>query len=235
MSSKSATSLSKGELIVRRIGLITALALSFALTCAVPAIAQQGVAVSLRNGTSNPAACRPASTNVFLNRTTGAINFCSATNTWLPADRAVARLILAGDVSTAADTVLVDLTGMTFTAAAGKTYLVTINGTATAAANTTGFGFGVNCAQAPVLVSLSGSSQLANTGTSDAWSAIANNAIVGTTSGIPTNATNVPTVGGGVIRAHAATAGTCTFRFRSETTAVATAKAGTVIVVTQVD
>ena len=147
----------------------------------------------------------------------------------------VTRLVLAGDVSTGANTTLVDLTGMTFTATGGKTYTIEIRGTINAAANTTGHGFGVNCAQTPVLVSLSGSSQLADTGTSTAWSAIANDAIVAATSGMPTNATNVPSIGGGVIRAHATTSGTCTFRFRSETTAVTTAKAGTVITITQVD
>lgn len=144
-------------------------------------------------------------------------------------------LVLAGDVSTGANTTLVDLTGMAFTADAAGKYKIEIWGVMQSAAATTGYGIGINCAQTPVLVALTGSSQLANTGTVSAWSAIANNAIVGVTSGIPTGATNVPTHGGGVLIAHATSSGTCTFRLRSETTAVATMKANSLIVVRKVN
>lgn len=80
-------------------------------------------------------------------------------------------------------------------------------------------------------VALGGASQLANTGTVTSWSAIANNAIVGVTSGIPVNATNVPVHGGGLLVAHATVAGTCIFRLRSETTAVATMVANSTFIV----
>lgn len=172
---------------------------------------------------------------------TSKLLYDTATNAWscgtdqTGAGGSATHLVLAGDVSTGANVTLVDLTGMAFTADAGGVYEVALFGLVSSPVATTGFGFGVNCAQAPVLVALTGTSQLANTGTSSTWSAIANNAIVGVTSGTPTAGTIVPTHGGGMIRAHASSAGTCTFRFRSETTAVTTAKANTTITVTKVN
>lgn len=144
-------------------------------------------------------------------------------------------LRLAGNVSTGANTTLVDLTGMSFTADAGGIYAIDIKGMVQSPANTTGYGIGINCAQTPVAVALGGASQLANTGTVSSWSAIANNAIVGVTSGVPTNATNVPVHGGGVLVAHATVAGTCIFRLRSETTAVTTMMANSLFLVRKVN
>jgi hypothetical protein len=46
-----------------------------------PALAQSQ-AWSLRNGTSDPAACRSNSLNVFFNTTSGALKLCTALNTW---------------------------------------------------------------------------------------------------------------------------------------------------------
>ena len=143
--------------------------------------------------------------------------------------------ILAGQVATGADVNLVDITGVAFTAAAAGVYTVQITGAVNNAAATTGYGIGINCAQAPQSVWLTGTSQLANTGTVSTWSAIANNAIAGVTSGVPTNGTDVPVNGGGLIKAHATTAGTCTFRLRSETTAVARLQAGSVFIVRKVN
>lgn len=144
-------------------------------------------------------------------------------------------LRLAGNVSTGANTTLVDLAGMSFTADAGGIYVIDIAAILQSPANTTGYGIGINCAQAPVTVSLGGSSQLANTGTVSSWSSIANNAIVGVTSGVPTNATNVPTTGNGILVAHATNSGTCIFRLRSETTAVTTMMANSVFLVRKVN
>lgn len=144
-------------------------------------------------------------------------------------------LRLAGDVSTGANTTLVDLTGMSFTADAGGIYSIEVRGIVNNAAATTGYGVGINCAQAPVTVALGGASQLANTGTVSSWSAIANNAIAGVTSGIPSANTNVPVHGGGILVAHAANAGTCIFRLRSETTAVARMMANSLFLVRKVN
>jgi hypothetical protein len=144
-------------------------------------------------------------------------------------------LVLGSQVSTGANTTLVDLTGMSFTADADGLYKVTIFAAINNAAATTGFGIGVNCAQATQTVWMTGTTQLANTGTVTTWSAIANNAIVGVTSGLPTANADVPTHGGGLIKAHATTSGTCIFRLRSETTAVARMQAGSTFVVKKVN
>lgn len=144
-------------------------------------------------------------------------------------------LTLASNVATGANVTPVNLTGMSFTYVAGGIYRVDIYATVQSAAATTGHGFGVNCTTAPVLVSLAGGSQLANTGTGTNWSAIANNAIVGVTSGLPSANTNVMSLGGGILRMNASTGGTCQFIFRSETTAVTTCMANTVIMVTKVN
>lgn len=130
-------------------------------------------------------------------------------------------LTLASQISTGANTTPVSLTGMAFTADAGGIYQVSILAAINNAAATTGYGIGVNCAQVPQGMWLTGTSQLANTGTVSGWQAIANNAIVGVTSGVPTANTDVVVSGGGLIRAHATVAGTCTFIFRSEVAAVA--------------
>ena len=150
------------------------------------------------------------------------------------ADPFTAKLVLAGNIATGANTTPVNLTGMSFSYIAASTYAINIYGIVQAAAATTGHGFGVNCTSAPVIVSLAGSHQLANTGTWTGWSSVANNAIAGVTSGRPGTTINLMSVGGGVLRTHATTAGTCQFIFRSETTAVTTCMAGTVITVMKV-
>lgn len=150
-------------------------------------------------------------------------------------DPYTAKLIQASNVATGANVTPVNLTGMSFAYAAGGVYRIDIYGTVQAAAATTGHGFGVNCTSAPVLVSLSGGTILANTGTGTCWSAIANNAIVGVTSGLPSANTNVMSLGGGILVMNASTGGTCQFIFRSETTAVTTCMANTVIMITRVN
>lgn len=46
------------------------------------ALAQGGVAISLRNGAANPLQCQPKSLNVFLNTATSTLSICTAANTW---------------------------------------------------------------------------------------------------------------------------------------------------------
>ncbi len=149
-------------------------------------------------------------------------------------DPFTAKLILAGNVATGANVTPVNLTGMSFAYEANSTYVIDVYGIVQAAAATTGHGFGVNCTTAPVIVSLYGSTQLANSGTCTGWSSVANNAIAGVTSGRAGTTINAMSVGGGVLRTHATTAGTCQFIFRSETTAVTTCMAGSVITVMKV-
>lgn len=142
--------------------------------------------------------------------------------------------ITASQISTGADTNLVDIIGTTFTADAAGIYTIQIYGAINNAANTTGYGIGIDCAQTPVLIWMTGTSQLADTGTVSSWESIADNAIVGVTSGVPTNATDTPVTGGGMLKAHATVAGTCIFRLRSETTAVARLQSGSVFIVRKI-
>lgn len=143
-------------------------------------------------------------------------------------------LRLASSVSTGANTTLVDLTGMTFSYEANSTYRINFYMNVTAAAATTGHGFGINCSTAPSVVALNGTTVLANTGTSSTWQAIANNAVVGVTSGIPTANAVTPSMGQGVLTT-GGTAGTATFRFRSEVAAVTTCTANSVITVLKIN
>lgn len=184
-------------------------------------------------GDQNLSTLATKATTITINGTTQDL---SANRTWtVTADPYVARLVQAGNVATGANVTPVNLTGMSFAYVAGGIYRVDIYGTVQAGAATTGHGFGVNCTTAPVLVSLSGGTILANTGTGTCWSAIANNAIVGVTSGLPSTNTNVMSLGGGILVMNASTGGTCQFIFRSETTAVTTCMANTVILITKVN
>ena len=166
--------------------------------------------------------------------TANSTTFLRGDSTWVTAPSVDTVLRLTGNVSTAANTTLVDITAMSFTADAAGIYQIETYTTHQSPAASTGFGIGINCAQTPVLVSLTGTSQLANAGTATTWSSIANNAIAGTTSGMPTNATNIPSVGGGILVAHATNAGTCIFRLRSETTAVTTIMAQSVFLIRKI-
>lgn len=142
---------------------------------------------------------------------------------------------LASDVTTGGDTNPVNLTGIVFTAAAAKTYEVLIYAFVTAAASTSGYGIGVNCAQTPPIIMMTSSSQLANTGTATITSSIANNVIIGPTSGIPQNDQLTPVFGGGFIQTHATNSGTCQFIFRAETgVGPPTMKAGSIFIVREV-
>jgi len=174
-----------------------------------------------------PSCSDPTTSKLLYNSSTNAFS-CGADTT---GGASATTLRLAGDVSTAANTTLVDLTGMSFTATANTYYRIDFITLTTSALITTGFGVGINCVNAPQVVMLFGTTQLANAGTTTAWSAIANNLIAGATAGFPTAATTVPGHGSGFIRAHATTTGSCQFRFRSEVAAIATAKAGFTAVV----
>jgi hypothetical protein len=74
--------------------------------------------------------------------------------------------------------------------------------------------------------------QLANTGTLSGGHSIADDASVGVSSGLPGTST-YPVMGQGILRT-GANSGTAQLRFRSETTAVITAKAGMTLVVSKV-
>jgi hypothetical protein len=149
------------------------------------------------------------------------------------ADPFVAKLRLASDVSTGANVTPVALTGMSFAFLANSTYVIDIFALVQAAVATTGHGFGMDVSVAVTALGMQTAHQLANTGTLSGGSAIADGAIVGVSSGLPTANTVVPVMGSGVL-VTGANAGTCQFIFRSEVAAVVTCKEGSAIRVMKV-
>jgi len=136
--------------------------------------------------------------------------------------------VLASDVSTGANVTPVNVTGMVFTFEANSTYVVEVFGILQSPAATTGCGMQFDVSAAVTLSTFNFFHQLANTGTLTGGSSIADDASVGVSSGVPTANTNVPLYGSGVIKTGANT-GTAQLRLRSETTAITTLKAGSVM------
>ena len=143
-----------------------------------------------------------------------------------------ALLVLINDITTGANVTPVDLTGMSFSFLANSKYLIELAGAVSAAASTTGCGFQIDVSVAVTSVWLTFFHQLANTGTLSGGNSIADDVSQGVSSGIPANAGVYPVLGGGVL-VTGANGGTAQFRFRSETTAAVTCKAGTMIRITK--
>jgi hypothetical protein len=140
---------------------------------------------------------------------------------------------LAADATTGANVTPISLTGLVFNYVANSVYLIRFMGRVSAAAATTGCGFQFDLSSAVTDVNVSFYHQLASTGTVSGGHSIADDASVGVSSGIPANAGNYPVVGDAVLRT-AGNAGTAQLRFRSETTAAITARAGLTMVVEKV-
>ena len=137
---------------------------------------------------------------------------------------------LASDQATAADTNPVDLTGLSWSYAANSVYFFRIIGNVSPAAATTGCGFQLNVSTTVTEICMSfwhPNSTAAGYG----WS-IADDASVGVSLAFPGTST-YPTMVTGMLRTDA-NSGTSQVRFRSETTAVVTCKAGTTLVVEKV-
>jgi hypothetical protein len=100
------------------------------------------------------------------------------------------------------------------------------------AAATTGCGFQFDLSSAVTEINVSFFHQLANTGTLSGGHSISDDASVGVSSGMPGTST-YPVVGTGILRT-AGNTGTAQLRFRSETTAVTTCKAGMTLVVEKI-
>jgi hypothetical protein len=145
----------------------------------------------------------------------------------------VLEAALASDVSTAANTTPVNVTGLVFSFEANAKYVVEVFGRASSAANTTGYGVQLDTSVAVTAVSLTFFHQLANTGTLTGGSSIADDASVGVSSGVPSANVIVPFYAAGVLVA-GANAGTAQLRFRSEVAAVSTIRAHTVLRVRKV-
>jgi hypothetical protein len=139
---------------------------------------------------------------------------------------------LAADATTGANVTPISLSGLVFTYAANSVYLIRFMGRVSAAAATTGCGFQLDLSSAVTDVNLSFYHQLANTGTLSGGHSVADDASVGVSSGIPGTA-NYPVVGDAILRT-AGNTGTAQLRFRSETTAAITCRAGMTLIVEKV-
>jgi len=139
---------------------------------------------------------------------------------------------LASDQATGANTTPVSLTGLSWSFEANSIYFFRAIGQVTPAAATTGCGFQLDVNQIVTEISMEFYHQLASTGTLSGGHSIADDASVGVSSGLPGTST-YPVVVEGMLRT-STNAGTAQLRFRSETTAVITAKAGLTLVVEKV-
>jgi hypothetical protein len=136
--------------------------------------------------------------------------------------------VLASDVSTGANITPVNVTGLVFNYIANAVYVVEIIGRISAPAATTGAGLQLDLSSAVDHVSLQHLHPLANTGTLSGGSSVADDASQGVSSGIPVANGIYPVFAIGVLDT-AGNTGTAQLRLRSETTAVITIKAGTVM------
>lgn len=139
---------------------------------------------------------------------------------------------LASDQATAANVTPVTLTGLVWTYAANSVYFFRWIGRVQPTAATTGCGFQLDVSTAITDITMNFTHQLANTGTLSGGHSVADDASVGVSSGMP-GTSFYPVIGNGMLRTGANT-GTAQLRFRSETTAVTTAKAGMTLVVEKV-
>lgn len=148
----------------------------------------------------------------------------------------LAKLVLAADKATAANVTPVTL-GLSFNYIANKKYIIDIYALVAPTAATTGCGFLIDVSTAVTYVGTFVSHQLAVTGTISGAGSVGDKAA--TSSGISSGMVLAAAGGsnfvyGGGILVTGANAGTAEFFFRSETTAVTTCKAGTVIRVMEV-
>lgn len=136
---------------------------------------------------------------------------------------------LAGDQATGANVTPVTLTGLVFSYEANSKYRIWFMGRVQPTAATTGCGFQFDLSSAVTSIDVQFFHQLANTGTQSGGHSIADDASVGVSSGMPGTST-YPVTGFGLLITTGNT-GTAQLRFRSETTAVTTCKAGFTLVV----
>lgn len=143
-------------------------------------------------------------------------------------DPFVAKLVLGADKPTAANTTPVTL-GLTFNYEANSKYAIDIYAIVAPTAATTGCGFMIDVSGTVTYVGTFVIHQLAATGTVSGAGSIGDKAATssGVSSGMAGTGSNF--VYGGGLLVTGADAGTAELFFRSETTAVTTCKAGTII------
>lgn len=135
--------------------------------------------------------------------------------------------VLANDASTGANTTPIDVPGLVFDFAANSIYVIEVFGRRSAAAASTGMGLQINVSTPVVYADITFFHQLANTGTLSGGHAIADDASVGVSSGVPGTAI-YPFYASGVLKTGVGL-GTAQLRYRSEVAAVSTIRAGTVM------
>lgn len=185
--------------------------------------------IALFSGTTGKIIKRASTTGV-LKATYGVISAAVAGTDYGRPDTLVATL--ASDQATGANTTPVTLTGLVWTFEANSIYFFDWRGRVSPAAATTGCGFQIDVTAAVTEISMQFFHQLANTGTLSGGHSISDDSSVGVSSGMPGTST-YPVTGFGMLRT-GANSGTAQLRFRSETSAVTTAKAGMTLVVRKV-
>ena len=136
------------------------------------------------------------------------------------------------DAVTLANVTPVPVVGLVFNYAANSKYRIWAMGGVQPLAATTGCGFQFDLSSAVTAINVQFFHQLANTGTLTGGHSIADDASVGVSSGMPGTST-YPVILNGLLITGANT-GTAQLRFRSETTAVITARAGLTLVVEKI-
>lgn len=171
---------------------------------------------------------------VTLSTAQGTSNFLRGDGTYAapPGGFASQVFTLASDQATGANTTPVTLTGLVFSYEANSKYRIWFMGRVSPAAATTGCGFQFDLSSAVTSIDVQFFHQLASTGTLSGGHSIADDASVGVSSGLPGTST-YPVTGDGLLIT-TSNSGTAQLRFRSETTAVITAKAGLTLVVEKV-
>lgn len=149
------------------------------------------------------------------------------------ADPFMAKLVLGADKPTGANTTPVTL-GLSFNYEANSKYIIDLYMIVAPTAATTGCGFLLDVSSVVTYIGMFASHQLANTGTVSGSGSIGDTGTTsqGVSSGMPSTGSHF--VYGGGILITGANAGTATFFFRSETTAVTTCKANSIIRVMKV-
>lgn len=159
-------------------------------------------------------------------------NLTDAEKTKLQSLNTPTILTLANNQSTAANTTPIDLTSMSFSYDANSVYTIELYAFVQSAAASTGIGFLIDVSTAVTKLGLSFFHQLATTGTLSGGSLIADNALIGVSSGLPNTTENF--VQGKGILITGANTGTAQFKFRSETTAVTTINANSKFIINKI-
>jgi hypothetical protein len=194
------------------------------------AITIAGTSTSLGGSITQDTITGLSSTGLIERTAANTLGIATPITDYLPGYTVVATL--ASDQATAANTTPVTLTNLVFTYEANSKYVIEAYALVQPTASTTGCGFQFDLSSAVTSIWVQFYHQLANTGTLSGGHSIADDASVGVSSGMPGTSTYPVKVTGMLVTT--SNTGTAQLRFRSETTAVTTCKAGTTLVVRKI-